>query len=506
MKRIDAISNIFDGDKKTSSNNIVNGKTVNIDIGMSSISPSERQSSPKSTFTENQTNIQKTQINSNITPSYENNSDKNLNEVVNNSKKSLTNYKVDNKTIKIIPSKQKNAVNQNNNKASNVFVLLNNSRSSKNILAKAFTSNGNNIKNDNNNSLVLNENSKDTNQTDNLSKTLKFTYIDPNNIRNIETNYKSNPVSLANDVKVTNINQNKKQNTNNKLTSSPKTLSKVTIIDGNTIVGGNNVVDKNKISNAVSDKSIVNFSNLTSDFIDPSTIVSIKNNSLTNSIKNLEQKSDNIDFDHTFIPSENVVNQIREKFYNRTTNKLHKTAGSSSSFKLISNSSKENAKDNFVSSKSYMAKHSNAMPALRAGGFVKTPTVAYLHENEAVVPLEKSKEFSKFITDMKYSDSSKIEKNEMNSDIRVIDNEKSSTNTTKEILKQITKLIETTNSRQQVQQVAAPAPQPMPMPDPANPDISQGTNNVGAVYNGSTSISDMFVKSFRVPDWRTRMG
>jgi len=189
-------------------------------------------------------------------------------------------------------------------------------------------------------------------------------------------------------------------------------------------------------------------------------------------------------------------------------NKLGKTnKNNSSMMKMINiDSSKTTNDSKIVTSKSSFSKTSNALPALRQGGYVKTPTVAYLHENEAVVPLEKSKEFGNFIQEVKDTNNVKIEKNISNSNLDTVDTKMSSMGETNEIMKTLTKVINTLEKTTNETRIQASAPQSEPRPMLSMPDTTQGQNNVGSIYGGSGSMNDFFNKTFKIPEWRTKIG
>ncbi|MFZ9376953.1 MAG: hypothetical protein ACO25K_07495, partial [Candidatus Fonsibacter ubiquis] len=98
-----------------------------------------------------------------------------------------------------------------------------------------------------------------------------------------------------------------------------------------------------------------------------------KNDSFNNLQKYLNNFTDkntkNVDFDFVFKPSQSVLKQIKEKFI----------------------------KNNNTSYNNVLKSQPSYIPALKEGGIVKEPTVAYLHENEAVVPLNRIDKFSEFI-------------------------------------------------------------------------------------------------------------
>ena len=361
------------------------------------------------------------------------------------------------------------------------------------------------------NNIEINFNSDKAISTAEGSLFKNATNINPSTIHSVETTYSTNPSSVENKTnnfnKKTTTNNSKKNNKNqvNNKNSKNVAIEKIAIIDNKTNKL-KSILNKQNIDNAIATNLTMDTSEIFSDTIGAENITSLKN-SIQNKNQlhsSSEDTTNNMDFDHTFIPSSEVINEIHEKFYSKTTNKLGKTNGVSSAYKMVNLSNSKNEQNNFISSKNGMGKNTGAMPALRAGGFVKTPTVAYLHENEAVVPLEKSKEFSKFVSDMRSGGDMRVEKNETNSDIRAVDQEK--TTTTDKIIREITKLIEVTNNKPQAQQMQQPAPQINMSGGSDGAEITQGTNNLGSVYGGSSSIADMFGKTFRIPEWRTKMG
>lgn len=116
-------------------------------------------------------------------------------------------------------------------------------------------------------------------------------------------------------------------------------------------------------------ESIINEQNTNNNF----TLNVVKNDSFTNLQRYLQNFSDknteNIDFEYIFKPSNSVLKKINEKF---------------------------NLNNN-INYQNILKSEPSHIPALKNGGIVKEPTVAYLHENEAVVPLDRINKFSEFI-------------------------------------------------------------------------------------------------------------
>jgi hypothetical protein len=146
---------------------------------------------------------------------------------------------------------------------------------------------------------------------------------------------------------------------------------------------------------------------------------------------------------------------------------------------------------------------------LRAGGYVKTPTVAYLHENEAVVPLDKSKEFSQFVSEIKTSDSGMLEKNITNNDVSRMNTESLSTkDVIKEMMTTISAKLDSISKKETTKAAASQRSSGESIGPAAisSPESVQGNNNVGSIYGGSGSTNSFFGRTYRIPDWRTRMG
>lgn len=215
-------------------------------------------------------------------------------------------------------------------------------------------------------------------------------------------------------------------------------------------------------------------------FISPKT----ENNQATNvfnqekNITRLENNSSNqqknIDFGSSFKPSKTVLNEINQKF--NTANDLN-----------VNN----------------MMKTSPMIPALKEGGIVTKPTVSYLHENEAVIPLNKTEQVNKFMSSFSKNNTNNVTKNEGSkaiSDIRSHTHSKAINQQNYQ-----TTMVEHAHKMQKMQpQIINAGSGGAPTQAPHS--LDQGTADVGAVYAGSTSRSDFMMSTYRFPTWRTAMG
>jgi hypothetical protein len=215
-------------------------------------------------------------------------------------------------------------------------------------------------------------------------------------------------------------------------------------------------------------------------FISPKTI---KNSStdlfnqqknVTNIENNSSNQQKNIDFGSIFKPSKNVLNEINQKF--NTSSDLN-----------VNN----------------VLKTSPTIPALKDGGIVTKPTVSYLHENEAVIPLNKTEKVNKFITSLTRNNANNMVKNEGSENISQIRNHTNS--------KAINQQNYQMTMMEHAQKVQKMQPQVINAGSgggstQAPNSLDQGTADVGAVYAGSTSRSDFMMSTYRFPTWRTAMG
>jgi len=138
------------------------------------------------------------------------------------------------------------------------------------------------------------------------------------------------------------------------------------------------------------------------------------------------------------------------------------------------------------------------IPALRKGGVVKEPTVSYLHENEAVIPLKESKQFSEVIKIISEQTKNNISKNERinnTADMRSYSTNRSMTQSK-------------SNSSSNKESKSAY------IDNRSMPVSFEGTGGgketleakIPTVYAGSASTSEFFVNSARLPSWRSSIG
>lgn len=223
-----------------------------------------------------------------------------------------------------------------------------------------------------------------------------------------------------------------------------------------------NVLKTNNTSNeTIKNKNLFSFSypkNISSD-------TSVSSLKTSNSVMNK-----NIDQNVVFKPSTSTLQQIHEKF-NTSMNPTN-----------ILNITKR-----------------PMIPAMRQGGVVKEPMVSYLHENEAVVPLKESKQFSDVIKIISKETKNNITKNEK-------------TNNTSELRNYTANRSMTQNNRSDSSNKQNNT---SVIDNRSSPIIVQGggggekdtlTAKIPTVYSGSASTSEFFVNSSRVPSWRTSIG
>jgi len=185
-----------------------------------------------------------------------------------------------------------------------------------------------------------------------------------------------------------------------------------------------------------------------------------------------DKKVLNIDYKTFFSPSEKTENKIIKEFYKNSSENI-------------------NLKN--------ITKNNNLIPALKEGGVVKEPTVAYLHQNEAVVPLKQSNEFSNFIQNIMNSSIGASVKNETLKNINNIktkntfnsNNEKNNIDNSKK------------ESKQQ-QQISLEAP--ISLSQEINSKKESTGPTIPVVYAGSPSKMDFMKSTVRTPKWRTSLG
>ena len=183
-------------------------------------------------------------------------------------------------------------------------------------------------------------------------------------------------------------------------------------------------------------------------------------------------KAVNIDYKTLFAPSQTTQQKLLNEFYN---NKID--------IKNITNKT-------------------STIPALKNGGVVKEPTVAYLHENEAVVPLKQSSEFKTLIQSMNKETVKNISKNENvknTTDMRSYSS-KSVSNTNN-----VSKSESNDKKEQNTNVVNAPITI-SPSGGSSSPASEIGKPKIPLVYGGSISKDVLFVKTASTPRWRKDMG
>jgi hypothetical protein len=183
-------------------------------------------------------------------------------------------------------------------------------------------------------------------------------------------------------------------------------------------------------------------------------------------------KAVNIDYKTLFAPSQTTQQKLLNEFYN---NKID--------IKNITNKT-------------------STIPALKNGGVVKEPTVAYLHENEAVVPLKQSSEFKTLIQSMNKETVKNISKNENvknTTDMRSYSS-KSVSNTNN-----VSKYESNDKKEQNTNVVNAPITI-SPSGGSSSPASEIGKPKIPLVYGGSVSKDVLFVKTASTPRWRKDMG
>jgi hypothetical protein len=190
----------------------------------------------------------------------------------------------------------------------------------------------------------------------------------------------------------------------------------------------------------------------------------------TNSTEQKTSKYLNIDYKNLFSPSQETQKNISNKFYDNKTN--------------IKN----------------LTQTTNLIPALKEGGVVKEPTVAYLHENEAVVPLKESKTFQNFIQTLTKGSLVNNTKNESIKNVSSMRN-----NTTNIENKTSVENKNITNKSQKEQPISLNAPISINQQLSGSPS-GMNKPNLPLVYAGSGSNDDLFSNSVNKPKWRKNTG
>jgi hypothetical protein len=202
------------------------------------------------------------------------------------------------------------------------------------------------------------------------------------------------------------------------------------------------------------------------------------NNSLIKKIQENNQgnsysQEKNIDFGSSFQPSETVMKEINQKF--------------------------NDIKDLNINN---VMKTTPVLPALKSGGIVTKPTVAYLHENEAVVPLTDKEKMNQFMNTMNKNTINNISKNDNGQNISDIRN-----HTSTKLMNQQnyqTKMIEQAERSQKSPVQIINAGQGSS--SSGGKSMEQGSADVGSVYAGSSSRSDFMMSTYRIPSWRMSLG
>ena len=265
------------------------------------------------------------------------------------------------------------------------------------------------------------------------------------------------------------------------------------------IVIQNNIPKDKTISKSNNINEITNNKNIVNNFIQNITQNTLKkilenkkfNFKLNKLSTNTIQNNKNIDLGSTFIPS----NSLREK--------MTKVFGikETYNFKNMAISKNNLLQESSINNSNTIINQSNAIPALKEGGLVTEPMVTYLHKNEVVVPLEKIKELNSFIKSSNY-ESNTITKNESIKNVSSIRD--TETNNTEMLVEKVKELIPAINAQQNVSQAAGPSffiNQNM-SENPVEPKFG----DIGSSYVGSTSKEDFFRRTYRIPDWRSRIG
>lgn len=180
----------------------------------------------------------------------------------------------------------------------------------------------------------------------------------------------------------------------------------------------------------------------------------------------------NIDYKTFFSPSEKIENKITKEFYKNSTENI-------------------NLKN--------ITKNNNLIPALQNGGVVKEPTVAYLHQNEAVIPLKQSNEFSTFIQNAMNTVLKDSVKNETLKNI----NGMKTTNTFNSMT-QKNNIDNSKKETKQQQQISLDAP--INLSQQINSREEPKGPKIPVVYAGSPSKMDFMKSTIRTPKWRTSLG
>ena len=180
----------------------------------------------------------------------------------------------------------------------------------------------------------------------------------------------------------------------------------------------------------------------------------------------------NIDYKTFFSPSENTEKNITNEFYKNSNKNI-------------------NLKN--------ITKNNNLIPGLQKGGVVKEPTVAYLHENEAVIPLKDSNEFSNFIQNTMNTVLGGSVKNETLKNINGMKTTNTFNSTT-----QKNNIDNSKKETKQQQQISLDAP--ISLSQQINSREESKGPTIPVVYAGSPSKMDFINSTVRTPKWRKSLG
>lgn len=265
------------------------------------------------------------------------------------------------------------------------------------------------------------------------------------------------------------------------------------IIIQNNIIKDESIAKPNAINQITNNKNIVNnfIKNITQNTLKKILESKKFNFNLNKLSTNSIQNNKNIDLGSTFIPS-TLLEQKMTKVFGVKENYNLKNI-------LISKNNLLNR--SLTNNTNTIINQPNAIPALKEGGLVKEPMVTYLHKNEVVIPLEKIKELNSFVKSSNY-ESNTITKNESIKNVSSIRD--TETNNTEMLVEKVKELIPAIDAQQNIAQAAGPSffiNQNM-SENPVEPKFG----DIGSSYVGSTSKEDFFRRTYRIPDWRSRIG
>jgi len=239
-------------------------------------------------------------------------------------------------------------------------------------------------------------------------------------------------------------------------------------------------------------KNFYNIINNSNYYKNLSNFITNKKDNLSNKFYTLtsikKEDNKNIDFKNMFLPSNEINEQIQKVFY-----------------KTDLKNNVENLKNNFsnttINNSVNKINQTKVIPALQEGGVVKEPTVAYLHKNEAVIPLKGSDKFNEFINTITKETVKTISKNESTKNLTEIRNS-TTTNNNNKMSQQ--KTMQTTNNISEPNMINN---SPIVINDPPKSNATDtGSGSLGAIYSGSVSREAFFMNTYKLPSWRTKLG